>query len=60
MRASEFLREESAAGTVTSGSVATVSQPLGGMITRAGSRRLAKYANSAPRVAQRKTKHAIR
>jgi hypothetical protein len=48
MRAHEFLREESAAGTITAGSVAVVAQPLGTVISRAGSTKPAKYRNSAP------------
>ena len=43
MRASEFIVE-----TTTSGSIATVAMPLGGMITRnAGSFFSGKYMNSA-------------
>jgi hypothetical protein len=48
MRAHEFLREESSAGTTTAGAMAVVSQPLGGMITRQLSAKPAKYQNSAP------------
>jgi hypothetical protein len=34
MRASEFITENATAGATSSGSVATVAQPLGGMQTR--------------------------
>jgi hypothetical protein len=34
MRASEFIIENASAGATSSGSVATVAQPLGGMQTR--------------------------
>jgi hypothetical protein len=36
MRASEFIRENASVGGTSSGSVATVAQPLGGMISRNG------------------------
>ncbi len=36
MRASEFIAENASAGATGSGSIATVSQPMGGMITRSG------------------------
>lgn len=48
MRASEFIAENASAGATGSGSIATVAQPLGGMITRnAGSFFSGKYMNSA-------------
>lgn len=48
MRASEFILENATAGATGSGSIATVAQPLGGMITRnAGSFFSGKYMNSA-------------
>jgi hypothetical protein len=48
MRASEFVVENASAGATGSGSVATVSMPLGGMITRnGGSFFTGKYSNSA-------------
>jgi hypothetical protein len=50
MRLHEFvdLTEESGAATTTSGSIATVAVPLGGMITRnGGSFFTGKYMNSA-------------
>ena len=56
MRAHEFLREESAAGTTTAGAMAVVSQPLGGMISRQLSAKPAKYQNSAP--VQKRKQHA--
>jgi hypothetical protein len=36
MRASEFITENASAGATSSGSVATVSAPLGGTLTRNG------------------------
>jgi hypothetical protein len=36
MRASEFITENASAGATGSGSIATVSTPIGGMITRNG------------------------
>ena len=56
MRAHEFLREESSAGTVTAGSMAVVAQPLGDMISRQLSAKPAKYRNSAP--VQKRKQHA--
>jgi len=48
MRAQEFIAETASAGATGSGSIATVAQPLGGMITRnAGSFFSGKYSNSA-------------
>ena len=48
MRAQEFIAENATAGATSSGSVATVAQPLGGMIRRnAGSFFSGKYMNSA-------------
>lgn len=48
MRAREFVAENATAGATGSGSIATVAQPLGGMITRnAGSFFSGKYMNSA-------------
>jgi len=48
MRAQEFIAENASAGATGSGSIATVAQPLGGMITRnAGSFFSGKYSNSA-------------
>jgi len=46
MRAQEFITETATAGATSSGSVATVSQPLGGMITRSGGSFFSgKYSN---------------
>jgi len=48
VRASEFIVENESAGTTGSGSIATVAQPLGGVITRnGGSFFSGKYMNSA-------------
>jgi len=45
MRASEFIAENATAGATGSGSIATVSQPMGGVITRnSGSLLLGKYS----------------
>jgi hypothetical protein len=46
MRASEFIAENATAGATSSGSVATVAAPMGGMITRnGGSFFSGKYSN---------------
>jgi hypothetical protein len=48
MRASEFILENASAGATGSGSIATISQPMGAMQTRnAGSFFSGKYSNSA-------------
>ena len=48
MRAQEFITETASAGATGSGSVATVAQPMGGMITRnGGSFFSGKYSNIA-------------
>jgi hypothetical protein len=48
MRANEFVVENASAGATGSGSIATVAQPLGGVITRnGGSFFSGKYSNSA-------------
>ena len=48
MRANEFIVEEASTCSTTSGSIATVAQPLGELITRnAGSFFSGKYMNSA-------------
>lgn len=48
MRAQEFITETASAGATGSGSVATVAQPMGGVITRNGGSLLSgKYSNSA-------------
>ena len=46
MRAKEFIREEASSGATSSGSVATVSQPIGSVITRSHFINPAKYVNS--------------
>jgi len=53
MRAQEFIRENT-----VSGNIATVSQPLGGVISRTVSQKPAKYSNGAPALNQRKKQHA--
>lgn len=60
MRAREFLGEEASAGVTTAGSMASISQSLGSMISRAGSRKPAKYANSVGSAQKRKKKHVSR
>ena len=48
MRANEFVVENATAGATSSGSVATVAQPVGGVITRnPGSFFSGKYSNDA-------------
>ena len=48
MRAHEFIAENASAGATGSGSIATVAQPLGGIISRnGGSFFTGKYSNSA-------------
>jgi hypothetical protein len=48
MRAREFVTENASAGATGSGNVATVAQPLGGVIRRnSGSFFSGKYSNSA-------------
>ena len=48
MRAREFVAENASAGVTGSGNIATVAQPLGGMITRnSGTFFSGKYSNSA-------------
>ena len=46
MRAREFVKEDS--GSTTSGSIAAVSQPLGGVIKRPTTAIKTKYSNRAP------------
>ena len=46
MRANEFIAENATAGATGSGSIATISTPLGGTITRnSGSLLSGKYSN---------------
>ena len=48
MRAREFVTENASAGATGSGNVATVAQPLGGILTRnSGTFFSGKYSNSA-------------
>lgn len=56
MRAREFVIETD--GATVSGSIASVSQPLGGMISRMGITNPAKYSNSVNFVVKRKKKNA--
>lgn len=59
MRAREFMREDASAGASVAGSIAPVSQPLGGMISRQGLGGPAKYMNSLQSQKKRK-RHASR
>lgn len=54
MRAREFLPENATGGATGSGSIATVSQPLGTIVSRMGLGKPAKYMNSAIAAKQRK------
>lgn len=48
MRANEFIAENASVASTTAGSIAPVSMPLGGMITRnSGTFFSGKYSNSA-------------
>ena len=49
MRAHEFITENASVASTSSGSIATVAQPLGGVITRNGGNFFTgtKYMNSA-------------
>lgn len=59
MRSSEFVRE-SMGGTVA-GAVASVSQPMGELITRENRNKKTKYSNAANKPwPTRNTKHARR
>lgn len=53
MRAREFIQENASAGATSAGSVASVSQAMGSMISRAFAKP-AKYANSLISVKKRK------
>lgn len=46
MRAREFVKENASAGATSSGGIATVVAPIGGVITRSLLGKPAKYANS--------------
>jgi hypothetical protein len=52
MRAREFVVETASAGATGSGSVATVAQPMGTVITRTQNRAPGKYKNSLIRTKQ--------
>ena len=54
MRASEFITETASAGATSAGSMATISQSLGGPIRRAGLPKPAKYSNSVKSLQRRK------
>ena len=55
MRAREFLPETASAGATSSGSVAVMAQPVGGMISRGQMPKPAKYANSLYSAKKRKS-----
>jgi hypothetical protein len=52
MRAREFVKESASAGATSTGSVATVAQPMGQTITRTQNRAPGKYKNSLTRTKQ--------
>ena len=58
MRAREFLPETASAGATASGSMAVITQPMGGMISRSQMPKPAKYANSL--YSAKKRKHNAR
>ena len=58
MRSREFVRED--IGATVSGSIAPVSQPLGGVVSRLGRPRATKYANSIKPLNKRKPQHVSR
>ena len=49
MRAKEFVKENASAGATSSGSVASVAQPMGRVITRTQNTAPGKYMNSLKR-----------
>ena len=55
MRAREFIAEDS--GATASGSIATVSQPLGSFVSRLGHTSTTKYLNGIKPANKRKTPH---
>jgi hypothetical protein len=59
MRAREFLPETASVGATSSGSVAVMAHPMGGMISRGQMPKPAKYANSLYSTKKRKS-HAGR
>jgi hypothetical protein len=59
MRASEFITETASIGASSAGSMATISQSLGGPIRRANPPKPAKYSNSVNSLQKRK-KHDAR
>lgn len=60
MRASEFIREDASSGAVSSGSIATVSLPMGGIITRWPLVPTGKYANSRKKYKNTRNTNASR
>jgi hypothetical protein len=58
MRAREFIREDT--GATVSGSIATVSQPLGSIISRSTQPNTTKYANGIKPLNKRKPRHVSR
>ena len=58
MRAREIIHEDGSAGATVAGSMAPISQSLGGTISRTVITKPAKYANSAPVAKTRKKKNA--
>ena len=55
MRAKEFIREDSSA--TVAGNMATVSMPIGGMISRQAFNKPTKYMNALTRPLERKKKN---
>ena len=58
MRAREFLPEDASAGATAAGSIAPVSQAIGGVISRTQMPKTAKYSNSVVSVSKRKKQNA--
>lgn len=58
MRAREFILEDT--GATVSGSIAPVSQPLGGIVSRMGHGVPTKYANGIKPLNKRKPRHVSR
>lgn len=59
MRASEFITETASVGATSAGSIAAISQSLGGPIRRTVMPKPAKYSNSVKSL-QRRKKHDAR
>lgn len=60
MRAREFLGEDALSSTTTAASMAPISHSLGSLISRAGSPKPAKYANSVGPARKRKKPYVSR